>query len=423
MKIGLQTWGSNGDIRPMIALAHGLQKAGHEVKLVIASIDNCYYDQQCAEYQIPCQHIPAEIPFDLPAFAKRTFHMNTAQWLVELLNESFFPYEGQIYQASRQLANESDVVIGHHFLYPMKLAAYQADKPFYSVTFCPAGICTPGRPPFRCPDLGNRINALLWQCLETVFNLILKKRMRRLLDKEGFPAFKSVLADLLTSDSLNLVAVDPVFCPDRNLWLAQHQACGFLELPVNLDDWPLSPELQDFLAEGPAPVYMTFGSLQQAVPEWSMELFTKAADLAGCRAIIQTSSDKYPANSCNDNMFFVDKHPHQTLFKQCFAVVHHGGAGTSHTATLCGRPSIIIPFMDEQLYWGTTLYKLNLAAKPIRAKHVTAKRLSKAICQTLQNTSTQHQAAITGPEIASRQGVSNAVDLIEHHYQRNYRYA
>jgi len=29
MRIGIQTWGSDGDIRPFIALAGGLQAAGH----------------------------------------------------------------------------------------------------------------------------------------------------------------------------------------------------------------------------------------------------------------------------------------------------------------------------------------------------------------------------------------------------------
>jgi len=29
MRIGLQTWGSEGDIRPLLALAGGLQSAGH----------------------------------------------------------------------------------------------------------------------------------------------------------------------------------------------------------------------------------------------------------------------------------------------------------------------------------------------------------------------------------------------------------
>jgi hypothetical protein len=40
MRIGLQTWGSEGDIQPFVALADGLQKAGHEVTLVITSVEN-----------------------------------------------------------------------------------------------------------------------------------------------------------------------------------------------------------------------------------------------------------------------------------------------------------------------------------------------------------------------------------------------
>ena len=40
MKIGIQTWGSDGDIRPFIALSEGLQAAGHNVTLVITSIDS-----------------------------------------------------------------------------------------------------------------------------------------------------------------------------------------------------------------------------------------------------------------------------------------------------------------------------------------------------------------------------------------------
>ncbi len=39
MKIGIQTWGSEGDINPFIALASGLSKAGHTVKLAISSAD------------------------------------------------------------------------------------------------------------------------------------------------------------------------------------------------------------------------------------------------------------------------------------------------------------------------------------------------------------------------------------------------
>jgi UDP:flavonoid glycosyltransferase YjiC (YdhE family) len=43
MRIGIQTWGSTGDIRPFLALAGELQKAGHDVTLAITSVDSRDY--------------------------------------------------------------------------------------------------------------------------------------------------------------------------------------------------------------------------------------------------------------------------------------------------------------------------------------------------------------------------------------------
>ena len=43
MRIGIQTWGSHGDVRPFLALAEGLQRAGHEVHLVITCVDSKDY--------------------------------------------------------------------------------------------------------------------------------------------------------------------------------------------------------------------------------------------------------------------------------------------------------------------------------------------------------------------------------------------
>lgn len=233
------------------------------------------------------------------------------------------------------------------------------------------------------------------------------------------PPLKHVLSDLLTSDTLNLVAVDPVFCSTFQEWPQQHYACGFFNLPTKTDTWQISKHLQCFLDAGSTPVYMTFGSLQQAVPEWSMELFIKATHLAGCRAIIQTSSDQYPENSQQENIYFIGRHPHQDLFKHCAAVVHHGGAGTTHSATLCGRPSIVIPFMDEQLFWATTLEQQGIAAEPLPVKKVTASLLASSIITILSNNQYSINAGKAGAIISGRQGVRGAVDLIEKTFQDN----
>ncbi len=413
MKIGIQTWGSNGDIRPMIALANGLQNAGHTVTLVVTSLDNRNYAEDCAEFNISYQQVPEQINFDLESFAQQTFRMNTAQWLVALLDTAFFPYEDVIYQSSKQLVSDNDLVIGHHFLYPLKLAALKHNTPFHSVMFCHGVLHAASQPPFRFPNLGAWLNPLQWQLMDMVFDFILKKKLTKLWNSEGMPKIKHVLSELLTSDSLNLVAVDPVFCSTNKEWQPQHHACGFLNLLTSNQNWQINADLQHFLDSGSAPVYMTFGSLQQAVPEWSMALFIKATQLSGCRAIIQTSSRQYPENSQQENIFFIGRHPHQSLFKHCAAVVHHGGAGTTHSASLCGRPSIVIPFMDEQLFWAKSLEQLGLAAKPILAKEATETILASRIKTILSNDSYLDNAHKIGSAISARQGVATAVDLIE----------
>lgn len=413
MKIGIQTWGSNGDIRPMIALADGLQKAGHRVTLVVTSLDNRCYAKECGDFSIAYRQVPEHIEFDLEDFAQQTFRMNTAHWLVALLDAAFFPHEQTIYQTARRLAEENDLVIGHHFLYPLKIAALKNKKPFYSVTFCHGVIPSASVPPFRFPNLGRLLNPLQWRLMDYGFDLILKKRLTRLWNQEGLPRIKHVMTDLLCSDGLNLIAVDPVFCPSRNEWQPRHQACGFLNLPTDQDSWSIDDKLQWFLNDGAAPVYMTFGSLQQAVPEWSMALFIEAARLTGCRAIIQTSSNNYPENSRQKDLFFIGRHPHQKLFKHCAAIVHHGGAGTTHSASLCGRPSIVIPFMDEQLFWGRTVENLGIAAEPLQARKADAAQLTSRIKTILSDDRYRIHAEKVGKIISRREGVENAVELIE----------
>lgn len=418
MKIGIQSWGSNGDIRPLLALSEALQKAGHQVTLAVTSIDNNSYADICQRLAIRYRQIPEHIEFDMPAFAQNTFRMNTLQWLNALLEAVFFPYEHSIYEASKQLVEENDCVIGHHFLYPLKLASSKRNKPHFSVTFCHGAIAMTDHPPFKFPDLGALINRFQWRILDYIFDFALKDKLSMLWLSEGMPNFKHVFPELLNSNCLNLVAVDPLFCPYQAQWHQTHQVCGFLNLSDAAETWLIPKSLKQFLDQGEKPVYMTFGSLQQAVPEWSMHLFIQASLQVNCRAIIQTSSDRYPPGTQLGNIYFVGRHPHQIVFKYCAAVVHHGGAGTTHSATLSGCPSIVVPFMDEQLFWACQLQHLGLAPTPLPAKNATAATLSERIKTVLQSTDLQVNALNAKDKMDSVQGTKKAVDLIEKRFNQ-----
>jgi UDP:flavonoid glycosyltransferase YjiC (YdhE family) len=56
MRIGLQTWGSDGDIRPFLALAAGLKAAGHQVTLSITSVDGKDYSELAQRLGIETTH-------------------------------------------------------------------------------------------------------------------------------------------------------------------------------------------------------------------------------------------------------------------------------------------------------------------------------------------------------------------------------
>lgn len=418
MNIGIQTWGSNGDIRPMLALAAGLQKAGHKVTLVVSSIDNHNYQSLSEQLGVRYRQVPEHIDFDMQDFAHRSFRMHPLQWLRALLDEAFFPNEANMYHAAQQLVADNDYVIGHHFMYPLKLAALRQHTPFFSVTLCHAAIPSPTLPPLRFPNFGIYTNKLAWKALDAAFNWAVKKPLTRLWISEGETPPRNMLSELLTSQQLNLIAVDPLFCDVNAQWPVNHQICGFLNLTDDAQHWTMPHDLAAFIENGTPPIYMTFGSLQQAVPDWSMDLFLEAVRFAGCRAIIQTSNDQYPAGSQRDHMYFIGKHPHQPVFAKCAAIVHHGGAGTTHAATRAGCPSVVVPFMDEQLFWARQLQHQGVAGAPLPAKKINAQSLAKAIQKVLTTQSIRETAQQAGRTMQGHDGVASAVRLLTDYMER-----
>jgi sterol 3beta-glucosyltransferase len=59
-----------------------------------------------------------------------------------------------------------------------------------------------------------------------------------------------------------------------------------------------------------------------------------------------TNVEKYP-----DFIFPLDAVPHDWLFPQLTAAVHHGGAGTAAAAYRAGIPTMIVPFFGDQFFW------------------------------------------------------------------------
>jgi len=126
------------------------------------------------------------------------------------------------------------------------------------------------------------------------------------------------------------------------------------------DDRPLSPELEAFLEAGEPPIYFGFGSLR--APEGLSQAMIASARALGRRAILLRGWADLSLADTQPDCLAIGEVNHQALFKRVAAVVHHGGAGTTHAATRGGAPQVVIPQHYDQHYWAGRVQQLGIGA-------------------------------------------------------------
>ena len=94
-------------------------------------------------------------------------------------------------------------------------------------------------------------------------------------------------------------------------------------------------------------------------------------------------------------------------------VVHHGGAGTTAAALRAGVPSIVVPFLSDQPFWGRRVHELGAGPRPIPRSQLTVETLVAAITEAVTSRPMQAKAADLGMKIRAEDGVSQAVRTIK----------
>jgi UDP:flavonoid glycosyltransferase YjiC (YdhE family) len=174
-----------------------------------------------------------------------------------------------------------------------------------------------------------------------------------------------------------------------------------------------SRELEKFLAEGPPPIYVGFGSV----------LTSDAADLArivkgairqmGRRAIVSNGWTKLGENfPSSDDILVVDDVPHDWLFPRVALAVHHCGAGTTAAAARAGIPSVPVPFGIDMFLWAWQLKRLGVATPRLERRALTVERLVKAI-RIAESPQMMSRAAALGEKLRAEDGVDAAIRQLE----------
>jgi sterol 3beta-glucosyltransferase len=113
-----------------------------------------------------------------------------------------------------------------------------------------------------------------------------------------------------------------------------------------------------------------------------------------------------------DNILRIGATPHHWLLPHTSVVIHHGGSGTTHSATRAGKPSVVIPFAGDQSFWAERLNRLGIAPPALDGAKLDARSLGKAI-GFVENIEVQKRAAELGEQMEREDGLATAVREIE----------
>ena len=412
MRIGMQTWGSDGDVRPFLALGACLRQRGHHVTVAVGSPDGKDYSAICAALGLHYVKAPAEIRVRQEGLLDRVGSgANVPRLMKVLLNEAYFPHVREMEAAARRLAESCDLLIGHFLCWPTRIAALKAGRRYASVCFWLPGVPGARRPPPGLPDLGPWLNRLGWRAAQGVLQRVVGPAYADMWRRHDLPVPPMIRGAL--SDTLNLVAASPLLCPGEQDH-GPHRIVGHFRMPAEAEP-PLPADLRAFLDAGSPPVFLSLGSTAMADADRAEALLVEAADLAQVRALIHLGPGRSPPRPSSEKVHFFGRLPHAPLLSRSIAAVHHGGAGTTHSVLEAGLPATVLAFMEEQYSWGRVLAEQGVGAAAFRYQKVRQRpqQVAEAIRRMVHDAELQERSRRLGARVAAHDGTWVATQWLE----------
>ena len=181
------------------------------------------------------------------------------------------------------------------------------------------------------------------------------------------------------------------------------------------EDWRPPTGLLEFLGSGAHPVSVGIGSMSGIAPARTGRIFDvafRALERTGKRGILLGSGGGEAGHSDNI-MNIAGNVPYDWLFRRVAVAVHHGGAGTTAEALRAGIPSVVIPVVPDQAFWGSRVAYLGAGPPPIPPRRLTAERLASAILQAANDVEMRRRCKELGEKISAEDGVGRAVEAFE----------
>jgi UDP:flavonoid glycosyltransferase YjiC (YdhE family) len=392
-------FGTRGDVQAGVVVARALIARGHAVSLAVSPSSLALARSQGLEAR--------PVGLDYEAISVRAGHGTLWEMAGMLpLLRADMRVQHQALEADARVA---DVIIGASLLLVGSMLSEALGKPYVFV--CPVpqvfestDYPSPGIPFQRLPRWLNRVS---WSFNRGLFNGLLLGSLNEVRGQLGLSRAGDVVSSWIGRDPI--LAADPALAPTPAGHGPAITQVGALFLE---DATELSEPTRAFLDAGPAPVYIGFGSMPDPDPARTTRRLLESVRRAGVRAVIASGWARLGAETAPAEVLFVGSEPHNRLFPRCAAIVHHGGAGTTHAAARSGVPQVVMPYLLDQHFWAHRAWLAGISSRAVRRHGRDPEPLARAIRRCFEDDALRERARDLAPRIAT-DGATCAAERIE----------
>lgn len=416
MSIVIVAIGTRGDVQPLLALGLGLQRRGHPVRMLVGA----NFRDWVAEHGLATATTAVDIQGMMASRWGQEWSEHGANPLRQLR-----AMQGLVDEFGWQLAldawracQDATAIIGS-FTTDVLVASF-AEKlgvPQFSALLQPATLATrdgaaamDAPRPHRISWLNYLTARLLVEPVMWRLNRRLVKRLRAEvlhLPPQSWRDYRAALGRTLI-----LLGYSRHVIPHPADWPPNVHTTGYWFLPPD-EHWEPPTSLEAFLAAGPPPICVGFGSMPASDPQQLADLLLQAVEGSGQRAILLSGWAGLRADTLPPTVLSLAAAPHDWLFPRMAAVVHHGGAGTTAAGLRAGVPSVLVPHLGDQFHWGRRIAALGIGPPPIPRRSLTAEKLGAAIRIAATSGAMRQRAQALSERIRAEDGIAEAVRRIE----------
>jgi sterol 3beta-glucosyltransferase len=398
------TVGSRGDVAPFTGLASRLQHAGHQV--VMAPQEP--YADLASGCGLDCRPLPGG-----PAQLIRSRAKARSAEERREVTDAFVERLGMGVVAAT--ASGADLLLSNFGAAPLSSLAAEAFGIPAVGTYIAPTVPTAEFPLPGTPDIGDRSgheNLMAGRTWLRRTGLLYANAIRRLRARLGLPAGPGGQAQGGPWPVGWPVChgYSPAVVPRPADWPPGVEVTGYW-WPARPSGWRPPSRLADFLQAGPRPVFIGFGSTLTP-PQWAWlsNLLKTAVRRAGVRAVVQAwcGDEDIPG----DDILMVGDVPHDWLFPQTAAVVHHAGSGTTAAGLRAGVPAVCVPVAYDQPFWAERLSRLGIAPPPVPRRDLTAGALASALMTCVSEPGYRERAADLARRINAEDGAAPVLALV-----------